>query len=358
MAVDASRVRNRSQKRVRDEPERGVDEIKQMSVSGSIKTPRVCPTVSKEVHCATRQSNRDACHSPSSCLLASSSSLPFASFSFFFLPPGRPSSPSCHGPVPARRATISPPLPARLRSVNWPVRPLSLLMTSTLTFYSQIRSRVTVVCAEVGTNVAHLAPRLTPHSASVSNSSATVAHPVGHVPNATQSLGVFILPQLQKKCAYPCHPVFPDFPHSLSSATCIPSTTALSKSSLSSPSLPHRVHAHIIFTTNYLVCQHSPIVPSSQSGNQALLSHYRSTTSLPYGSTNSISARIFYPFNLFHPFRPALLTLQIMSKSNQPTLHFPPTTSPVLLTRPYIFSCPHGLLTTLLPHPPRRNPLP
>jgi hypothetical protein len=207
-------------------------------------------------------------------------------------------------------------------------------------------------------NVAHLAPRLTPHSASVSNSSATVAHPVGHVPNATQSLGVFIHPQLQKKCAYPCHPVFPDFPHSLSSATCIPSTTALSKSSLSSPSLPHRVHAHIIFTTNYLVCQHSPIVPSSQSGNQALLSHYRSTTSLPYGSTNSISARIFYPFNLFHPFRPALLTLQIMSKSNQPTLHFPPTTSPVLLTRPYIFSCPHGLLTTLLPHPPRRNPLP
>lgn len=147
-------------------------------------------------------------------------------------------------------------------------------------------------------------------------------------------------------------------PHSLSLATCIPSTTASSKSSLSSPSLPHRVHAHIIFTTNCLVRQHSLIVPSSQSGNQALLSHYHSTTSPPYGSTNSISARIFYPFNPFHPMRRAPLTRQIVSKSNQPILHFPPTTPPVPLTRPYIFSCPHGPLTTLPLHPPRRNRLP
>lgn len=141
-------------------------------------------------------------------------------------------------------------------------------------------------------------------------------------------------------------------------ATCTPSTTASSKSSLSSPSLPHQVHAHIIFTTISLVRQHSPIAPSSQSGNPALLSHCRSTTSLPYGSTNSISARMFCPLNPFHPIHPALLTLQITSKSNQHLPHFPPTTPPLLLTHPYIFSFPRGLHTTLLLHPQQPSPLP
>ena len=131
------------------------------------------------------------------------------------------------------------------------------------------------------------------------------------------------------------------FPHSLPLATCTRSITVLFKSSLSLHSLPHRVHAHTIFTTNSPVRHHPLIVPSSQSANPAPPSQYRSTTSRPYGSTNLSSAKIFYPFNPLLPIRRALHMHQIMSKPNQPLSHFPPTIPPVPLTHPYTFSCPH-----------------
>lgn len=135
-------------------------------------------------------------------------------------------------------------------------------------------------------------------------------------------------------------PVILSLSRSFLSATSTPSITASSKSSLSSPSLLHPVHAHIISTTNPPVHQHRPIVPSSQSDNQALLLQYPSTTSPLYGLTNSTSARIFSPFNHILLTHLALLTLRILSKSNKHLPRFPPTTCPVLLTHPYIFSCP------------------
>lgn len=173
-------------------------------VRGLIETRGVCPALSKEVQCATRQSNRDH----------QNTFLPF-----LLLLPHTPSSPLFPSFFDSRVAQLGRLPWTRLRSPTHrpsttptpaPLHPLartSALAPSgvPLIFHSQIRSRVTVVCAEVGPNLLRSPPHLTPPSASVSSSSATDARPVDHAPSATRLLDVFIHPQLQKKCPYPCH---------------------------------------------------------------------------------------------------------------------------------------------------------
>ena len=211
------------------------------------------------------------------------------------------------------------------------------LSSSSLIPNSQIRSRVTVVCAEVRPCPVQLSP-LTPFQCKRLKLKCDRRTPCGSCTKRDTVARCVYSPAAAEKVSVPLLSLL-FLSHALV-ATCTPSITASSKSSPSSPSLPLQGPALTISTTTRPVHPLWPIGPSSQSANQAPLLQYPSTTLPPYGLTNSTLPRTFCPLNLPLPIRLALPMHPAPSRSNQHQPRFPPTTLPVPLTLPCISSCP------------------